>query len=166
MASKVQFSRQEINWVALIPKLLVLGILCWCAYQFNKKDFFLIGLLSFLILTKIARWIFFPKVLHAGLKLIREAKFQEAIPFVQDSIDYYTKHSWIDKYRFVLLISSSKKTIREVSICNLAYCYLQTGNVQRAKEIYNDVLKQYPENITAINALNTINIISQDKAID
>jgi len=161
MASKVAFVKQETNWFALFPKLLVIGILCVCFYPIDKQNFFFIAFFIYLFLTLLARWLFFPNVLYEGIKLIREAKFQEAIPVVQQTIDYYSKKPWIDKYRFWLLISSAKRTITESSTCNLAYCYLQIGQVKRAKEIYEDVLRQYPENVNAKSMLNTINLVSK-----
>ena len=162
MASKVAFVKQEINWFALLPKLLVIGLLCLCFYPIDKRDFLFIALFIFILLTLLARWLFFPNVLYEGIQLIREAKFQEAIPVIQKTIDYYQQKSWIDKYRFWLLISSAKRSITESSICNLGYCYLQIGQVKQAKEIYENVLRQYPENINAKNMLNTINIVSRD----
>ena len=162
MASKVAFVKQEINWFAFFPKILVIAILCLCFYPLDGHNFFLIAFVIYLLLTYLARFLFFPKVIHEGIRLIREAKFHEAIPFVQQTIDYYLQRPWIDKYRFWLLISSSQKTITESSICNLAYCYLQTGQVKRAKEIYEDVLHQYPYNNNAKTMLSTINVISEE----
>ena len=58
------------------------------------------------------------------------------------------------------MVSSSKRGIRESSICNLGFCLLQIGQVKAAKEVYEDVLRQYPENTVAIIQLRTINTIS------
>lgn len=102
---------------------------------------------------------FFPNSLYDGIALIKQSKFKDAIPVIQESIEFYDKRSWIDKYRFVLLISSSKKSIKETSICNLAYCYLQVGEVQKSKRIYEEVLINNPDNANARAMLNTINII-------
>jgi len=160
MASKVAFVKQETNWFAIFPKLLVIEILCLCFYPIDKQRFFIIAFVLYLLLTLLARRLFFPNVLYEGIKLIGEAKFEEAIPIVQQTIDYYLKKPWIDKYRFWLLISSAKRSITESSTCNLAYCYLQAGQAERAKNIYEDVLLRYPENINAKTMLNTINSIS------
>ena len=160
MAPKVTFVKQEINWFALLPKLLVIGILCACFYPVDKKNFFFFGVFIYFILTLIARWLFFPNDLYKGTELIREAKFKDAIPYVQKTIDYYKQKPWVDKYRFWLLISSSKRSILESSTCNLAYCFLQIGEVNHAKQIYQNLLYDYPENINAIGMLNTIKLIS------
>ncbi len=164
MASKVPFAKQQTNWLALIPILLVLGILCLCFYQIDKQNFWLIALFVYMMLRQLTRFLFFPNAIFEGIKLIKNEKFMEAIPFFQETIGYYTKNHWIDEYRFFLLISSAKSSIKESSICNLAYCYLQTGDVKKAKEIYQDVLLEYPENINARSMLNTINLIASNTA--
>lgn len=163
MASKVLFAKQEINWLSLIPKLIVIGILCLCFYPLEKQGCLLISIFFYFLLTLLAKWLFFPNVLYEGMKLIREEKFQEAIPRLEDTIDYFVRNLWIDKFRFLLLISSAKRSIKESTICNLAYCYLQVGNVKKATETYEDVLLSYPDNWSAKAVLNMINIVSLDK---
>jgi hypothetical protein len=56
--------------------------------------------------------------------------------------------------------SSSKRGIRESSICNLGFCLLQIGQVKAAKEVYENVLRQYPENTIAKIQLRTINALT------
>jgi tetratricopeptide (TPR) repeat protein len=161
METKVPFVKQETNWLALIPKVFVIGIFCILFYQFDKRNFFLFAVIVYLILTYIARWLFYPSFVHAGIKHIKEGKFEQAIPFIQKTINYYKGHPWIDKFRFLLLISSAKSTILESSVCNLAYCYLQTGQVEKSTELYQNILRQNPENINARAMLNTINLVMQ-----
>jgi tetratricopeptide (TPR) repeat protein len=161
MASKVLFVKQVTNWLALIPHLILMGVLCLTFYQIDKKIFYLLALITYYVIWFASRGIFFPSVIYEGIKFIKEAKFKEAIPPIQKTIDYYTSHAWIDKFRFLLLISSSKFSIRESSICNLGFCYLKLGEIEKAKATYESVLAQYPENINAQNMLDTINILTK-----
>jgi len=162
MPSKVPFVKQETNWFAIIPHLFVIGILTLFFYMITKNYYVEASFVTYFILTRVVRFVFIPKVVYSGIKLIKEAKFDQAIPFIQETIDYYTKNSWIDKFRFLLLISSSKKTFRETSICNLAYCYLQVGDIKKARSIYMNILEQYPMNNNAKSMLNTINLVEND----
>ncbi|HMH10746.1 MAG TPA: tetratricopeptide repeat protein, partial [Candidatus Nitrosopolaris rasttigaisensis] len=116
--------------------------------------------ITYLIIWYGLRTMAFPKDVHKSIRFIKEEKFGEAIPYIERSIEFYNKHSWIDKYRFLLMVSSSKRGMRESSICNLGFCLLQTGQVNAAKEVYEDVLRQYPQNTVAIIQLRTINTIS------
>jgi tetratricopeptide (TPR) repeat protein len=160
MSSKVPFVKQETVWLAIIPHILVIGILCMVYYQWDRKNYFVFGFFTYLIIWYGLRTMAFPKEVHKSIRLIKEEKFGEAIPYIERSIEFYNKHSWIDKYRFLLMVSSSKRGIRESSICNLGFCLLQIGQVKAAKEVYEDVLRQYPENTVAIIQLRTINTIS------
>lgn len=44
---------------------------------------------------------------------------------------------------------------------NIAFCYSQTSNGQKAKEYYERVLKEFPGNGFAIAGLNMINSLGQ-----
>jgi hypothetical protein len=50
-----------------------------------------------------------------------------------------------------------------VPIINIAFCYSQIGNGLKAKEIYQHVLIEYPENRLASVALNMLNSIVQNE---
>jgi hypothetical protein len=160
MSSKVPFVNQETVWLAIVPRLLFIGILCIVYYQWDKRDFIVFGFFTYLIVWYGLRTMAFPKEVHKSIRLIREEKFGEAIPYIERSIEFYNKHSWIDKYRFLLMVSSSKRGLRESSICNLGFCLLQGGQVKAAKEVYEDVLRQYPENTIARSELRTINAMT------
>ncbi|HEX3165740.1 MAG TPA: tetratricopeptide repeat protein, partial [Chitinophagaceae bacterium] len=71
-------------------------------------------------------------------------------------VDYFAKNNWVDKYRYLTLLSSSKMTYKEMGLCNIAFCYSQTGNGQKAKEYYEQALREFPENGLAIAALNML----------
>ncbi|KAA9038542.1 tetratricopeptide repeat protein [Ginsengibacter hankyongi] len=165
MASKVPFVKQQINWLSLFPILITLGALCLFFYQFDQKFFWLIALFVYYMLRLLCKFLFFPNAIFEGVKRIKQEQFEQAIPFFEETISYYTKNRWIDTFRFFLLLSSAKSSIMESCLCNLAYCYLQTGDIQKAKEIYQNVLFEYPENINAKSMLNTINLISANVSL-
>ena len=160
MSSKVPFVKQETVWLAVVPHILFIGILCMVYYQWDRKNYFVFGFITYLIIWYGLRTMAFPKDVHKSIRLIKEEKFGEAIPYIERSIEFYDKHSWIDKYRFLLMVSSSKRGIRESSICNLGFCLLQTGQVKAAKKVYEEVLRQYPENTVAQVQLRTINTVT------
>ena len=160
MASKVPFVKQQINWLSLFPILVTLGLLSLLFYQFDRRSFFALAVFAFFMLRLLSKFLFFPNAIFQGVKKIKEGQFALAIPFFEETVAYYTTHRWIDTFRFFLLISTAKSSIRESSLCNLAYCHLQTGDVNTAKEMYQNIVLEYPENINARSMLNTINLIS------
>ncbi len=93
-----------------------------------------------------------------GMKLVKQQKFENAISLFIGSVDFFAKHQWIDKYRFLTLLSASKMTYKEMALCNIAFCYSQIGNGTKAKEYYEQTLKEFPKNGLAIAALKMINL--------
>ncbi len=159
METKVPFVRNEGATQAFIIKIVIYGLLCFLFYQFDHKFFFIYAFMAYLFIFLASKILFIAGSLYTGIKFIKQQRFKDAIPFIEKDIEYFTKKAWIDRFRFFLLLSSSGKSIREISLCNLAYCHLQNGNLKESVDIYKNVLEQYPENITAKAQLNTINVI-------
>lgn len=85
--------------------------------------------------------------------------FETAIVHFKESVDYFTRNSWVDQYRVITILSSSKMSYREMALCNIAFCYAQTGQAEKAKALYEEILEEYPDGI-AHYALNSINTFS------
>lgn len=156
------FIKQETVWIALVPRLALLGVLCLILYPFDRRFFFVDAFILCLFITYTVKYSLIPGSTFTGVKLLKEGKYEEAIPFIQKDISYFTKRSWIDRFRFALMISSSSISYREISLCNMAYCLLQTGKTREAKELYESILTQYPENMVVKAQLKTINIMRKD----
>ena len=93
------------------------------------------------------------------MRLVHKKEFQNAIPYFHKSYDFFNKHSWIDKYRYVTLLSSSKMCYREMALNNIAFCYSQIGEGDKAVEYYSQTLEEYPDNEMAKAALNFISSV-------
>lgn len=166
MTSQVPFVRQETNWLAAIPRLLLIAILAYCFYPLNKEQYLLIAIVAHWLVTLALRQLCFPRSLHQGIRLIRQERFEEAIPFVERTVNFYTRYRWIDKYRYVLMISSSRSTFQESCLNNLGYCYLQAGEIVMAREIYEAVLQQFPRNKNARAMLGTIAVFAAGASLN
>jgi hypothetical protein len=150
------FIKQETLWIALVARLVLLAVLCLIFYQFDQRVFFVYAFFLYLFIRYTVKYSVIPSSTFTGVKLLKEGKYEEAIPFIQKDIGYFTRRSWIDRFRFALMISSSSLSYREISLCNMAYCLLQTGKVKESKELYESILTQYPENMVVKAQLKTI----------
>ena len=97
------------------------------------------------------------------MRLVKQHNFMDAIPKFEKSVDFFTRNNWLDKYRFLTLLSSSKMTYKEMGLCNIAFCYSQTNNGQKAKEYFEQTLKEFPENGLAIAGLRMMNSVENVK---
>jgi tetratricopeptide (TPR) repeat protein len=159
MATNVPIVRQ-IAWISLIPQLLLMGLLIYIFHLLELEYALLYGAATYLVLSFVLR-NFVTKDHGQGMKLVKQQKFVEAIPFFEKSVDFFTRNTWVDKYRFLTLLSSSKMTYKEMGLCNIAFCYSQTNNGQKAKEYYELTLKEFPENGLATAGLKLINSFAQ-----
>jgi tetratricopeptide (TPR) repeat protein len=97
-----------------------------------------------------------------GINLVKQGNFIDAIPYFERSVKYFSENDWVDKYRFLTMLSSSKMSYREMGLCNIAFCFSQTGEGQKAKELYQFTLNEYPENVLAQTALNLFNSVEKE----
>lgn len=155
MASNVPIVRQ-VAWISIIPQLILMGMLIFVCHLLKLSNPFLFGALIYLILSFGLRTLF-ARDYRQGMKLVKQHQFENAIPFFEKSIAFFTRKAWVDKYRFLTLLSSSKMTYKEMGLCNIAFCYGQTNNGQKAKEFYEKALQEFPENGIATAGLNILN---------
>jgi tetratricopeptide (TPR) repeat protein len=159
MASNVPTTKQ-IAWISLIPHFLIMGFIIYLYALLAFDDPFLFGALTYVVISYALRNIV-AKNHRQGIRLVKQQKFSEAIPAFEKSVRYFSDNSWVDKYRFLTLLSSSNMTYKEMGLCNIAFCYSQTGNGLKAKDYYEQTLKEFPANGLAIAGLNMLNSAMQ-----
>ncbi len=159
MSSKIPTVRQ-INWISIIPHLIIMGVIILICYQFKPEKAFLFGAIIYLAISLSLRNLI-PRDHRNGIKKNNEEKFQDAISDFEKSYNFFKKHEWIDKYRFITLLSSSKMSYKEMALVNIGFCYSQIGNGMKAKEYYERTLIEFPENGLAKSALKMIDSIEK-----
>ncbi len=155
---------RQIAWLSFLPQLLIIGLMIYMYSLLDIHDSLLAGTSTYLILSLSLRHLI-PRDHRKGMRLVNKHSFEEAIPFFDKSVAYFSKNSWIDKFRFITLLSSSKMAYREMGLCNIAFCYGQIGNGKKAREYYSNVLLQYPDNGLAISALNMIKAAQKESSL-
>ena len=131
-------------------------------FQIDPEEFAIYSALTYLVLSYGLN-NFIPLDHRTGMRLVNKKEFENAIPYFQKSYDFFSKYSWLDKYRYIMLLSSSKMCYREMSLTNIAFCYSQIGQGNKAIEYYNRTLEEYPENDMAKAAINLIQSVDNIK---
>lgn len=160
MASNIPIVRQ-IAWIPVFTQILLLGFFIYIYYLLDVEFPFVFGPLTYLIFSCGLRNLI-TRSHQKGMKLVKQGNFIDAIPYFEKSVNYFSENIWVDKYRFLTMFSSSKMSYREMGLCNIAFCHSQTDNGLKAKEFYQLVLKDYPENILATAALNLFNSLENE----
>ncbi len=154
MSSKVPIIRQT-NWIYIFPHLIIMAIIFFIWYFISPENAPLYGPMTYLLISILLRKLI-PRTHRNGIKKNSAEKFEDAIVEFEKSYAFFKKHEWIDKYRFITLLSSSKMSYREMALANIAFCYSQIGNGIKSKAYYERTLKEFPENGVAKSALKMI----------
>jgi tetratricopeptide (TPR) repeat protein len=157
MSSQLPVAKQ-IAWVSVIPQILILLCLIVAADRLNFDFPAVAGSVAYLALSLLLRRLIAYRQ-RRGMRLLQMEKFAEAIPQFQASYDFFTKHQWIDRWRYVVLLSSSRITFREMALVNMAFCFGQMGDGKMARELYEKTLREFPDSKMASSALRLLNAV-------
>jgi tetratricopeptide (TPR) repeat protein len=159
MASTTPIVRQ-INWLSLIPQLIVMAVLSFAWWFYDKRNFILLGTLSYLILSIVLRGVL-ARQQRKGIQEIRKGNYKAAIPYFEKSYEYFTKNTYLDKWRSLFLLSSSRISYREMALINRAFCYTQIKEGEKAKELYKKALEEFPDSGMAKAGLNMMESLKE-----
>lgn len=154
MSSELNIIRQ-VAWLALIPQFLFAMLLIFLWHLLRAPDPALYGLVSYFLISYGLR-MFIPKLHNKGMKHVKKGEFAQAIPYFHQSYDFFEKNLWVDKYRFITVLSSSAMSYREMALTNIALAYTQLGELLKAKEFYEKTLVEFPKSVLAKDELALI----------
>lgn len=145
----------HVAWISLIPHFFVLIALCFFMAVFFRNPV-LPGALAYLVLSfAIRRSV--PRGQHKGIIYLNEGKHMEAISCFEESYRFFQRYSWLDRFRYWVLLNSSAVSYREMALNNIAFTYGQMGNGEKAKEYYEKTLLEFPDSTLARAGLNLLN---------
>ena len=143
MAAKTPLLKQ-IAWISAVPHLTVGFLLVIVAYWLDLKSPILVGAAAYLTLSIAIRRLI-PRHHRRGIRLLKDNKFDKARIEFEKSYEFFTRNAWVDNFRYLALLSSTRICYREMALLNIAYCYGQTGDGKRSKESYEKTLEEFPE---------------------
>ena len=141
---------------------MVMGIIMLIWFQFNKTEFVTYGALTYLIISQSLRRTI-TREHRKGMDKIKLEDFENAIPHFENSYEFFKRHHWLDKYRYLTLLSSGKMTYKEMALNNIAFCYGQMGNGEVSKEYYERTLNEFPQSGIAKAGLRLLNSMLNEK---
>lgn len=116
------------------------------------SEAFLIGAGLYLVYSFGSRAIL-AREHKAGMRLTKRGSFAEAIPHYEESLAFFERHAWVDRWRALTMLSSGRLSYREMALVNIAFCYSQVGEGEKAEDYYRRTLADYPDSVIARTAL-------------
>ena len=134
---------RQVAWLSLLPQLALIVCIIVFARFIGFQNYVLAGAIIYLAISFLLRFGI-PFHHRKGIALFKKGAFVKAIPFFEKSYAFFKRNVWIDKYRYITLLSSSRASYTEMSLLNIAFCYGQSGDGKRSKEYYEKTLREFP----------------------
>ena len=154
MASTTPIIKQ-ISWLSLVPQLAILALLFLAADLLGAGDPVVVAIVAYLAAFVFLRWMVAAHH-RRGMGLVKKQAFERAIEEFAKSLRFFEAHPWVDRYRYVTLLSSSRMSYREMALLNIAFCHGQIGNGRESKDWYEKALAAFPDSELAKSALRML----------
>lgn len=149
---------QQVSWPAVLPQLIAIGVAIGIAYFLGVRDAVLWGAVAYLAYSFGSRELI-ARAHRAGIRLVKQQRFAEAIPKFQESFDFFERNPWVDSFRSLTLMSPSAMSYREMALANIAFCYGQLGDGQQSRAYYQKCLELFPSSGLATAALRMLDSV-------
>ena len=164
MSSKLPLIKQ-VPWISIVPHFAIMGLFLAIFYTLKPDTYLFWGVGAYMLTSYLLRTQI-PKSQRQGMILVKHQHFEGAIPLFEQSFDFFSKYQWIDDYRFIVILSSSRISYREIALVNIGFCYSQIGEHEKAKEYYNKTLSMFPDSQIALTALRMMDENFEDNTQD
>lgn len=135
---------KDINWFSVLLQIFAIAALSLLWQRLNAGNPILNGALTYYALS-IALRTFVPRNHRKGIEEIKREQYQEAIPYFEKSYAFFSRFPLLDKYRFLLLLSSSKMSYKQMALNNIAFCYSINGDRLKSMEYYLRIMTEFPK---------------------
>ena len=160
MASSIPVVRQ-IAWLSLVPQLILLVGAIALLQVAEVENAALWGAAGYLALSLALRFAV-ARDHRRGIALYKKERFASALPCFERSYAFFSRHTWVDRWRFVTLLSSSRISYREMALLNIAFCQAQLGATEDAVQTYERARTAFPGSKIAEMSLRMLRPESHD----
>lgn len=138
---------RQTAWVSVIPQAIVMLMLIGVAAGLRLSPY--VGVVVYLGLSIGLRSLL-TQDHRRGIFWVRRGQYSEAIPVFQKSYRFFSRFSWLDRWRYLLLLSSNRISYREMALVNMAFCYTQIGEGENARRLYQQAFDQFESAIARV----------------
>ncbi|MFA0962497.1 tol-pal system YbgF family protein [Roseivirga sp. BDSF3-8] len=142
---------KNIAWLALIPQFCIFLLLAFAFNLAGVNDPGIYAFFTFLALSILLRLI--PGEHRKAVSAYHKGAYREAIAHFEKSYAFFSRHAWLDRTRYISLLSASKMAYREMALLNIAYSHGQLGNLSEMRKYVERTVKEFPKSKPARGAL-------------
>lgn len=143
--------QRPIDWRHASLNLVVLIMVCALGYYFDKSNGILLATALFLITAfSLRSWLGYHH--RKGVYHCRQGDWNAAIAEFSQSLMFFEKNRWLDRFRGLTMLSSGHSYI-EMALISLGYCHIQLDCPEKAFQYYQNCLQKFPDSQMARNGL-------------
>lgn len=158
MSSKVG-GRRKFHY--LLIQVAFFSLITWVMVQSGLTQWrgalFSTIILYYLLLVNTRRYL--APDHWKGIKALKKGDWEKASDFFNRSLIYFENRPYLDRFRCILLMSLSKYSYREMDWINLAFAHGRTGNLDKAMDVYQQALGEFPGNPVLVESKR---VLSED----
>jgi len=152
----------QVSWPAVaVQVLLYVLAIVFAVLAFGRNVNPVIAgafpLLAYSVISKVV----VARLHRTGIRLVKRGEWDEAIPFFQQSYEFFSRHPWVDRFRAVAILSPSRISYREMALANIAFCHGQAGRGLESRQGYERTLVEFPNSILAQSAIRMFDSMSR-----
>lgn len=145
---------KDVNWLSILMQLIAIALFSLLWKNLSTGNALLNGALTYYALSIVLRTLV-PRNHRKGINEIKNERYDDAISSFEKSYAFFNKFPWLDKYRLLLLLSSSKMSYKQMALNNIAFCYSIKGDRLKSIEYYHRIMTEFPKQKSADNT-NTV----------
>jgi tetratricopeptide (TPR) repeat protein len=145
---------KDINWLSVLIQAIAITLFSWVWNQLHTTNHILNGTLTYYALSMTLRTLV-PRAHRKGINAIKAEQYQDAIVHFEKSYTFFTRFPWLDRYRALILLSSSKLSYRQMALNNIAFCYSINGDRLKSIEYYHRIRAEFLDN-KATDSVDTV----------
>jgi tetratricopeptide (TPR) repeat protein len=146
---------KSISIISFLPQAAILIVIFEIFRYLNVPKYELLSVLAFIMLSIYLK-IIIPRSHRRGILFIKKNNYESALLCFHVSYRFFKRFYWIDKYRALFLLSASKLSYQEMALANMGFCYIRLDKTDEARKMYTRLLKEYPKNHQARQALQEL----------
>jgi len=132
-----RLSAWALAYYILVEMVFIYLFFLWCQ---GKVYGLFMGILAFLIILLLQQF-WHRRSFRQGIRYLKKNQYEAAITCFQKSLKHFEQYPFLDKYRYVLLISPSEISCREMALQNILACYCFLNNKEKATFYYDSLIR-------------------------
>lgn len=146
---------RRVNWWSVVPQIAVFALFWFLWQLIDPERAILFAAITHFVLSVGLRQIV-GRYHRQGMNHVKSKNYEAAIEAFEKSYVFFSENEWVDRYRFLTMMSSSQMCYREMALTNIAFCYSQLDKLEQTKVYYERALAEFPNNALAITALEML----------